>query len=71
MPPWLATVLLFLGKPALILVLRIIEAKYPGSTPFIEAVIAYLEGAKNKTEAMQTLQKHCEGLFCPADLVKE
>lgn len=68
MPAWLIAIILALGKPALIVFLRAMEGRFPGITPLIEAIIAYLRGAQNKAEAIAKLHQHCEGLFCPADL---
>jgi len=68
MPSWILSIILALGKPALIMVLRLAESKFPGITEFAEAIIAYLQGAPNKKEAIAELHKHCEGAFCPDDL---
>ncbi len=68
MPAWIISILLGLGKPAFVVLLRLLEVKFPGISAFIEAIIAYLNGAQNKAQAVSDLHKHCEGMFCPAEL---
>lgn len=68
MPAWLLSILLALGRPAFVVFLRLLESKFPGISALIDAIIAYLNGTPNKAQAVQELHKHCEGMFCAADL---
>lgn len=64
--PWWLSLIFALGLPALKLLLRALEVKYPGITPFVEAVIKFLEGGGTVGE----LHSHCEQLpnFGPSEL---
>ncbi len=70
MPAWLLSLISTLAVPVLeqVLssVLKGLELQYPGLTPIINAILAFL----NKGGSAEALQKHCEGLpgFCPTDL---
>jgi hypothetical protein len=68
MPNWLLSLILAVGKPALIAFLKSIERKFPGITDFVEAILRYLQGAENKAEAVQQLHSRCRGAFCPSEL---
>ena len=62
--PW--SIIIPIALAALKIVLKLLETPFPGLTPFIEAVLAFLNGGGK----IEELHAHCEKLpgFCPSDL---
>lgn len=63
MPSWLSSLLLMMGKPALIAFLLLLESKFPGAQGLINAIIVYLEQSSNPQAAAKDMQKHFEEFF--------
>lgn len=68
--PWWLGLIASLGIPALKLILKFLEIKYPGISPFVDAIISFLDGGGKVAD----LQKHfetCPGFCAVADVKKE
>lgn len=58
MPGWLLSILEQIGLVLLKWALRVLEANNPGLRSVIEAILAYIGGSDDKSQAIQKMNDH-------------
>jgi len=68
---WWMSLIMMIGLPALKFALKMLEQKYPGLTPLIEAILKYLDGGGSMQALSEHVDRVCSGAGCPTPLIHE